>query len=107
MNFTQAIAMLTAGKLVKGPGFLNEGEYLKLVGGDVVVMDADGEELESLVLSADVINATNYAEYVVIEDTPEIFGYYNTEKGRWMSTSNPDRLRAQGVTVKKFVAQAE
>jgi hypothetical protein len=59
----------------------------------------DGEVGDSLELTDEVLDATTY-ELVHEDDT--LFAFFDTVKGRWVSTTNPDKHRAEGKRVGTF-----
>lgn len=102
LTFIQMLALLEAGKRVGSPSLLEGGDYLAMDGDEVAVFDDDGNVVDSVGLNKEYMGATDFYE-ITAEENPEIWGYYNAEKGRWMSTNNAEGLRAKGIEVKLFV----
>lgn len=101
LSFVQMLAVLEAGKNVGSASLLMDGDYLGMSGDDVVVFDAEGDVVDSVGLTKEYLGTNDFYE-ITAAATPEIWGYFNAEKGRWMSTNNPEGLRAKGVDVKLF-----
>lgn len=102
LNFAQAIALLSQGKKIGSATLFTAGDYVGMDGDEVAVFDENGDVVENLTLTTEVLGTTDFYE-ITVEANPEIWGYLNVEKGRWMSTNNPDGLRAKGIEVKLFV----
>lgn len=98
MTFVEALVHLKAGRTV------TNRETLSLFfndGGDLSSIDGDGNE-NTIIVTTDIIDDTSYE---VMEETidDELFAFYSEEKNRWVSTTNPDKHRAAGQNVARFV----
>lgn len=104
MKFAVALGLLEEGKRVTSPSLYENGDYIAMNDGSLAVFDVDGEWLDDVVLNADFLGA-NFLEVPTVVEPTTMLGYFNVEKGRWMSTNNPEGLIAKGIVVKTFIVQ--
>lgn len=106
MNFQAAMVLLTQGKRIGSASVFGDTTEYMTLDADTVVIEEDGDYVSDLTLTSEILNATDFYEIVVATVPAQLTAYLDPAKGRWVSTSNPERRRAEGLQVKVFVAQA-
>lgn len=91
MNFGQAVKAMAQGKKVRVVG---STELYEIVDG-IIVTEAEG-------VDADVTELVDATFEEVGLGADQLYAVFNTEKNRWVSTTEPEKHRASGKRVAVF-----
>lgn len=92
MNFQQALKLLLAGKKIKYDGLVIEMD------GGSLIETVSGEILE---INNDLVDFVGFQEESSL-GVNAIYAFFNTEKNRWVSTTEPAKHKAAGKKVAVF-----
>jgi len=95
MDFKEAVRLMNTGSTVK----VVEGDAHLL--GETFVMASGVIKHSDLSSDGDIVELVGCTFEEVVEQ-PKLYAVFKEDKGRWVSTTNPDRHRSEGKQVAVF-----